>query len=128
MFVFATNWAQRTSVSLSCRFLTNVLFLFLKSITAACLATSEFTFCAHELKCVSFPLINRSCANLIISQATRGLPRCLSSKESACQCRTQGLTPGLGRFPGEGNGKSLVFLPGEFHGQRSLAGSSPLSH
>ena len=29
--------------------------------------------------------------------------------------------PGLGRSPGEGTGKSTpVFLPGEFHGQRSL--------
>jgi len=37
-----------------------------------------------------------------------------------------GLIPGSGRSPGEGNGNSLpVFLPGEFHGQRSLAGYSP---
>ena len=33
---------------------------------------------------------------------------------------------GLGRFPGEGNWQSTpVFLPGESHGQRSLAGCSP---
>ena len=31
-----------------------------------------------------------------------------------------GSIPGSGRSPGEGN--SPVFLPGEFHGQRSLAG------
>ena len=37
-----------------------------------------------------------------------------------------GLIPGLGRFSGEGN-KSPVELPGEFHGQRSLAGYSPWS-
>ena len=37
-----------------------------------------------------------------------------------------GLTPGLGRSPGEGNGQpSLVFLPGKSHRQRSLAGYSP---
>ena len=37
-----------------------------------------------------------------------------------------GLIPGSGRSPREGNGNSLpVFLPGEFHGQRSLAGYSP---
>ena len=36
-----------------------------------------------------------------------------------------GLIPGLGRSPGEGNGKPTpVFLPGKFHGQRSLAGHS----
>ena len=36
-----------------------------------------------------------------------------------------GSIPGSGRSPGEGNGKPLqypVFLPGKFHGQRSLAG------
>ena len=32
-----------------------------------------------------------------------------------------GLIPGSGSYPGEGNGKNtLVLLPGEFHGQRSL--------
>ena len=37
-----------------------------------------------------------------------------------------GLIPGLGRSPGEGHGNPLtpVFLPGESHGQRSLAGYS----
>ena len=35
-----------------------------------------------------------------------------------------GFIPGLGRFAEEGNGHPLhsVFLPGEFHGQRYLAG------
>ena len=38
-----------------------------------------------------------------------------------------GLIPGLGKSPGEGNDNPLtpVFLPGEFHGQRSLMGYSP---
>ena len=37
-----------------------------------------------------------------------------------------GLIPGLGRSPGEGNGNPhQIFLPGESHGQRSLAGYSP---
>ena len=37
-----------------------------------------------------------------------------------------GLFPGLGRFPGVGNGKPIpVFLPGEFYGQRSLVGYCP---
>ena len=42
--------------------------------------------------------------------------------------RDAGLIPGLGRSPGEGNGNPLVFLPGETHGQRSLAGYSPWGH
>ena len=57
-----------------------------------------------------------------------GLPRWLSDKESACQCRRRtGSILGLGRSPREGNGDILhpVFLPGESHGQRSLVGYSP---
>ena len=47
--------------------------------------------------------------------------------------RDVGSIPGLGRSPGEGNGRencldnSLQFLPGEFHGQRSLSGYSSQS-
>ena len=37
-----------------------------------------------------------------------------------------GLIPGSGRSPGGGNGKPTpIFLSGESHGQRSLAGYSP---
>ena len=42
-----------------------------------------------------------------------GLPQGLSGKESACQCRKlagdTGSIPGLGRYPGEGNGNTLLF-------------------
>ena len=40
--------------------------------------------------------------------------------------RDMSLIPGLGRSPGEGNGQPTPeFLPGKFHGQRSLEGYSP---
>ena len=55
-----------------------------------------------------------------------GLPRWLRSKESACEAEDQGSIPGLGSSSGEGNGNPFsVFLPGEFHGQISLASYSP---
>ena len=57
-----------------------------------------------------------------------GLSRCANGKEPACQyrrLRDPGLIPGLGRSPGVGNGNKLVFLPGKYHGQKSLAGYSP---
>ena len=41
-----------------------------------------------------------------------GLPRWHSGKESACQCRRPrvvSLMPGLGKFPGVGNGNSLQY-------------------
>ena len=47
-------------------------------------------------------------------------------KVSACNAGDPGSIPGLGKSPGEGNGDPIpVFLPGESHGQRSLAGYSP---
>ena len=44
--------------------------------------------------------------------------------KSACNAETWGSIPGWGRSSEEGNGNTAVFLPGEFHGQRSLAGYS----
>ena len=49
-------------------------------------------------------------------------------KESACDSGDLGLIPGLGRSPGEGTSYLPVFLPGEFHGQKSLAGYSLWGH
>ena len=43
-------------------------------------------------------------------------------------CKTS-LTPCLGKIPWEGNGyPTPVFLPGDPHGQRSLAGYNPWGH
>ena len=55
-----------------------------------------------------------------------GLPWWLSSKESACSAGDKGLIPGLGRLPWSRAWQPTpVFLPGDSHGQRSLAGDSP---
>ena len=54
----------------------------------------------------------------------RGFPGGSDSKESTCNEGDLGLTPGLGRSPGEGNGNP-VFLSGGSHGQRNLVGYSP---
>ena len=48
---------------------------------------------------------------------------------NAGDARDGSLTPGSGRSPRAGNGHTpQYFLPGEFHGQRSLAGYSPWGH
>ena len=39
-----------------------------------------------------------------------GFPGGSDGKESACNARDLGLTPGLGRFPGEENGYSLQYI------------------
>ena len=49
-------------------------------------------------------------------------PWWLSGKESTCQCRRQGFNPWFQKIPWRGKWQSIpVFLPGEPHGQRSLA-------
>ena len=58
-----------------------------------------------------------------------GLPREHSGKESACWCRRckrRKFDPWVGKIPWRRKWKPPpVFLPGEFHGQRSLVGYSP---
>ena len=50
-------------------------------------------------------------------------------KASAYNVGDPGSVPGSGRFPREGNGKPTpVFLPGKFHGWRSLEVYSPWGH
>ena len=55
-----------------------------------------------------------------------GFPGGSDGKESAYNAGDPGLIPGLERSPREGGEWQLtpVFLPGEFHGQRSLMDSS----
>ena len=54
------------------------------------------------------------------------LTRWLSGKESTCQCKRHGFNPWVGKIPWSRKWQpSLVFLPGKFHGQRSLVGYSP---
>ena len=58
-----------------------------------------------------------------------GLPRWLSGKESAWQgrrCKRCRFDPWVGKISWTREWQpTLVFLPGEFHGQRSLAGCIP---
>ena len=54
-----------------------------------------------------------------------GFPGGSDGKEYSYNAGDPGLIPKSGRSPGEGNGYPLVFLPGEFHGQRTLEGYSP---
>ena len=58
-----------------------------------------------------------------------GFPGGSVGEESACNVGGLGSTPGWGRFPWRRKWQPTpVFLPGESHAQRSLAGSSPWGH
>ena len=64
--------------------------------------------------------------DLSIPTGNYGLPRWLSGKESACQCRRRRFHAWVGKIPWRRKGQPTpVFLPGEPHQQRSLAGCSP---
>ena len=63
---------------------------------------------------------------LLIGSSETRLPIGSGGKESACQTGDPGSIPGLGRIPWRREWlPTPAFLPGEFHGQRSLAGYSP---
>ena len=57
----------------------------------------------------------------------QGFPSSSDGKESPCNALDPDSITGSGRSPIEENGwlPTPVFLPGEFHGQSSLAGYSP---
>ena len=58
-----------------------------------------------------------------------GHPWWLSGKEPTCQCRGPRFNPWVGKIPWSRKCQyTPVFLPREFHGQRSLVGYSPWGH
>ena len=63
------------------------------------------------------------------SGRTGGVPSDASSKEPTCQCRRHKghwYDPQVGRIPGRRAWQPTpIFLPGDSHGQKSLAGYSP---
>ena len=60
------------------------------------------------------------------SHLNKGLPWWFSGKESACNAGDIGSIPWVGKIPWRRKWQPTpVFLPGEFHGQRSLMGYSP---
>ena len=67
--------------------------------------------------------------NKVIHVEELGLPCGLRQERSCLQCRRPGFNPWLGKSPWKRERQlTPVFLPGEFHGQRSLAVYSPWGH
>ena len=67
---------------------------------------------------------HRSLSLLSTSVYQKRLPWWLSGEESVCNAGDQGSIPGSGRTPGRQQQPTPVFLPGESHEQKSLAGYS----
>ena len=67
--------------------------------------------------------------NMKLPQLPETLPGSSDGNESAYNAGDLGSIPGLGRFPWRRKWQPTpVFLPGESHGQRNLAGYSPWGH
>ena len=63
--------------------------------------------------------------DILCSQLVQ-VPRQLSGKDSTCNARDLDSIPSSGRFPWRRKWQPTpIFLPGEFHGQRSLVDYSP---
>ena len=57
----------------------------------------------------SLPMVSTFISPALLSNRNQGFPSGSDSKESACNVGDQGSIPGLGRFPGEGNGYPLQY-------------------
>ena len=67
--------------------------------------------------------------SLTLTSKFSGHPWWLPSKESTFHCRRHGFNPRVGKIPWtRAQQPTPIFLPGESHGQRSLAGYSPWGH
>ena len=71
--------------------------------------------------------IFRGHSDVEVGKVSERLPWWLSGKEPACQCRRHGF-PWVGKILWRREWQPTpVFLPGKFHGQRSLESYSPQS-
>ena len=73
--------------------------------------------------------VERVASGIKVRSTFLGFPGGASGKEPACQyrrCKRRGFDPWVGKIPWKRTWQPTpVFLPGESHGQRSLAGYSP---
>ena len=84
----------------------------------------------RNLSLVDVPWIKGLTLSMLLGtfRENHGLPWCLSSREYTCLCRKRGFDPWVGKIPWRRKWPlTPVFLPGKFHGQRSLVGYSPWS-
>ena len=83
----------------------------------------------HSVHFQSFESLFQSLKSLFQSSLIiLGFPGASYGKESACSAGDLGLIPDQENPLEKRRLPTPVFLPGDFHGQRSLAGYSPLGH
>ena len=90
------------------------------------------------LEAISVPIFMDKLVLLMLEHQINGImcylcfPGGASDKEPACQCircKRYGFNPWVGKIPWIRKWQPTpVFFPGEFHGQRSPVGCSPVGH
>ena len=90
-------------------------------------AGRNINWSSHYGKCVQVPQKTKN--SCYMRQHSHSWAYICRMQESACQCgrrKRLGFDPWVGKFPWSRKSQPApVFLPGKFHGQRSLAGYSP---
>ena len=104
------------------------LFSFSASSLAQVILHSCYNSRALSCSCIKYSshFTNRWFSTMCVCLRSCLLPRWLSSKEPACWCRRLGFDLWVVKISGRRKWQlTPVFLPGKFHGQRSLADYSP---
>ena len=84
---------------------------------------NESPLCIHLSSLLAFLLIE------VTPDGVGGFPGGSDGKESTCNAGDLGSIPWVGKIPQRRAWQPTpIFLPGEFHGQRSLVGCSPWGH
>ena len=116
-----TSWGMMASVA-NCK-MAGILFLSWvpSGLTVGTAVMWWFDGCKHHL------LIWQATFFFFFKYKSKdGLPRWLSGKESACQCRRCEFSPWAGKILWRRKWQpTIVFLPGKSPGQRGLMGYSP---
>ena len=97
-----------------------------KMWTCICMSShvNQLMFLAYTVKCMHPPQMGGGTS--VTLQYSVGFPKWGSGKESACRCRRLRFNPWVRKSPWCRKWQlTPEFLPGKFHGQRSLEGYSP---
>ena len=98
-----------------------------KMWTCICMSShvNQLMFLAYTVKCMHPPQTGGG-GDSVTLQYSVGFPKWGSGKESACRCRRLRFNPWVRKSPWCRKWQlTPEFLPGKFHGQRSLEGYSP---
>ena len=99
-----------------------IVFSLLTCFLGDCLVLAAYSLIFHRVGCVQF------CSFFYSTNGLKHPTRWCRDKGYTCQCRTHWFDPWVRKILWSRKWQPiLVFLPGKFHGQRSLESYSPWS-